>query len=61
MGSGGDEGGNENNQCPMSNAPCPIPNPPCPISHAQCPMPNLRLSGYSIYLEPLRERLRPMC
>ncbi|MEH1904499.1 MAG: hypothetical protein V7L04_24605 [Nostoc sp.] len=54
MGSGGDEGGNENNQCPMSNAQSPMPN-------AQCPMPNLRLSGYSIYLEPLRERLRPMC
>ncbi|MDF5735021.1 MULTISPECIES: hypothetical protein [unclassified Nostoc] len=33
MGSGGDEGGNENNQCPMPNAQCPMP-------HAQCPMPN---------------------
>ncbi|WP_461947051.1 hypothetical protein [Nostoc sp.] len=43
-------------QCPMPHAPCPMPNAQCPM-----PMPNLRLSGYSIYLEPLGERLRPIC
>ncbi|MEH1960456.1 MAG: histidine kinase [Nostoc sp.] len=37
MGSGewGDEGDEENNQCPMPNAQCPMPN-------AQCPMPNVQ-------------------
>ncbi|MEH1846110.1 MAG: hypothetical protein V7L25_14190 [Nostoc sp.] len=33
----------------------------CPMPHAQSPIPNLRLSGCSIHLEPLKERLRLLC
>ncbi|MEH1831398.1 MAG: hypothetical protein V7L29_04795 [Nostoc sp.] len=37
-----------------TSAQCLMPNP-------QSPIPNLRLSGCSIHLEPLKERLRLLC
>ncbi|MEH1906202.1 hypothetical protein [Nostoc sp.] len=46
MGSGewgvGDEGDEDNNQCPMPHAPCPMPNAPCPMPNAPCPMPFIK-------------------
>ncbi|MBX9253082.1 hypothetical protein H1Q63_03765 [Desmonostoc muscorum CCALA 125] len=40
----------------ITNAQCPMPYSLFPIPHS--PLPNLTLSGCSIHLEPLSERLR---